>query len=247
MAIKGKSKSKTAKAVTRGPKPTYVPVKKPLLARRGFWIGLGSVLGVLLIAGLWYGFAKQADKDREQKLQDARAAAVGEFGNALDPILGTVGQAVPPASWSSFTQLSDALDQLESGDAPAGQVAQTASSVAGTAGTAWKAMNDIDAVAIVRNHGLDEPFVLNIVNSHEALVQSLKLYEQVGELVAMAADAPKGAQRDALVERARGTLAVAKTLFAKGYADYVEAQASAGVFQPSSTPPTLPIPTGPSG
>jgi hypothetical protein len=62
----------------------------------------------------------------------------------------------------------------------------------------------------------------------------------------MAAEAPEGAERDALVERARGTVEVAQTLFESGYADYVEARALAGVFEPSSTP-TLPIPTGPTG
>ena len=246
MAIKGKSKSKTAKAVTRGPKPAYVPVKKPLLARRGFWIGVASVLGVLLVAGLWYGFARQADQNREQELAQARAAAAEEFGNAIDPIIGTVGEPVPPASWSAFTGLTNALDQLESGEAEADLVAETASAAAGTAATASQAMTDIDALAIVRGRGLDETFVLLVLNAKDTLVQSLRLYEQVGGLVAMAAEAPEGVERDALVERARGTVEVAQTLFESGYADYVEARALAGVFEPSNTP-TLPIPTGPTG
>jgi hypothetical protein len=247
MAIKGKSKSKTAKAVTRGPKPTYVPVKKPLLARRGLWMGVASVLGVLLIAGLWYGFAKEAEQNRAQELDEARAVAVEEFGNAIDPILGTIGAPVPPASWSSFTELAKALDRLESGEGQPAVVAETASGVAGTANTAWQAMNEIDEVAIVRGQGLDETFVLLVLHSNDTLVQSLKLYEQAGELAAMAAQAPEGAERDALVERARGTMGVAQALFDDGYGYYVEAQALAGVFEPTSLPGNLPFPTGPTG
>ena len=34
MAIKGKSKGRSAKSVTPGPKPVYQPVKKRLLAKR---------------------------------------------------------------------------------------------------------------------------------------------------------------------------------------------------------------------
>jgi len=246
MAIKGKSKGKSAKGVTRGPKPAYVPVKRPLLARRGLWIGVASVLGVVAVAGLWYGFARQASQNRDQELEDARAAAAEEFGNAIEPIIGTVGEPVPPASWSAFTELTDALDRLESGEAEADLVAETASAAAGTAATASRAMTDIDALVIVRDRGLDETFVLLVLHAKDTLVQSLRLFEQAGGLVAIAAGAPEGAERDALVERARGTLEIAQTLFGNGYADYVEARALAGVFEPSS-PPTLPIPSGPTG
>ena len=44
MAIKGKSKGRSAKAVTRGPKPVYQPVKKRLIAKREFWLVILSIL-----------------------------------------------------------------------------------------------------------------------------------------------------------------------------------------------------------
>lgn len=247
MAIKGKSKSRSAKAVTRGPKPAYVPVTKPLLARRGFWIGVACVLGALLIAGLWYGFAKQASQNREDELAAERVSAVDEFGNDLDPILATVGQPLAPVGWSSFPQLEDAVAQLESGGAEDAAIVDTGSSIAGTARTAWGAMQDIDGAAIVRDRGLDEAFVILILGAQDTLVQSLKLYEQVGELVATAARTSEGPQREALIERSRGTIDVARALFEDGYGRYIEARALAGVLEPGAVPELPPLPTGASG
>jgi hypothetical protein len=249
MAIKGKSKSKTAKAVTRGPKPAYVPVKRPLLARRGFWIAVASVIGVLVVAGLWYGFAKERTQTRERELQEARAEAFEFYGRQVEPIIGTVGEPVDPASWSSFTELSDALDTLEAGEGQPGEVATTATAVASDAKTAWEALDLVDAVAAVRGRDLDQLFVVYVLGSHEGFVGSLKTYEQAAELLAMAAEAPAGEERDLLVARARGVTEIARSGFESAFADYVEASTLAGLFDLASTGnlQTLPLPTGPTG
>lgn len=249
MAIKGKSKGRTAKAVTRGPKASYVPVKRPLLARRGFWIAVAGILGVVVVAGLWYGFARERSQTRERELQDARAQAFERYGRQVEPIIGTVGQPEDPASWSSFTELTEALDTLEAGQGQPGEVAATADGVAGTAKTAWEALDQVDAVAEVRGRGLDQLFVVYVLGSQERLVTSLRLYEQAGELVAMAAEAPQGEQRDLLAERARGVIEIARSTFESGFSDYVEASTLAGLFEAASTGnlQTLPLPTGPTG
>src|SRR3989304_107277 len=96
MAIKGKSKGKSAKAVTRGPKPAYVPVKKPLLARRGLWIGSASVLGVALIVGLAIGFLAQREQDEEEALAERMAESLGEYQGQLEPLLAGIGGPVAP-------------------------------------------------------------------------------------------------------------------------------------------------------
>ena len=206
MAIKGKTKSKTPKAVTRGPKPGYVPVKRPLLARRGFWVAIAGFLGVLVLAGLWYGFAKEQSQTRERELNEARASAIQVYGRQVEPIIGT-------------------------------------------AGTAWAAFDQIDAVGLIRGRGLDQLFVLYVLGSEEKLLDSLKLYEQGAELVAMAANAPEGEERDLLVERARGVIDVARSLFETGFNDYVEASTLAGLFDAASSGnmATVPVPTGPTG
>jgi hypothetical protein len=251
MAIKGKSKGRAARAVTRGPKPAYVPVKKPLLARRGFWIAIASVLGVLVIAGLWYGFARERSQTRERELEEARAEAFETYGRQIEPIIGSVGEPVDPASWSSFTELSEAIDTLEAGEGQPGEVAATGSGSASTARNAWGALENVDALAAVRGRGLDQLFVAYVLGSRESLIASLKLYEQAGELVAMAAEAPEGTERDALIQRARGVIEVARSTFESGFSDYVEASTLAGLFEAASTgnlqTQPLPLPTGPTG
>jgi len=249
MAIKGKAKSKTAKAVTRGPKPAYVHVKRPLLARRGLWIAIAGVLGVLVVVGLWYGFAKERSQTRERGLEEARAAAIQAYGRQVEPIIGTVGEPVEPASWSSFTELTGALDQLEAGEGRTEKIADTATGAAGTASTAWQVFDQIEAVGLVRGRGLDQVFVLYVLGSEEKLLGSLKLYEQAGELVAMAANAPEGEERDLLVQRARAVVEVARSLFEDGFNDYVEASNLAGLFDAASSGnmATVPLPTGPTG
>src|SRR3972149_6002271 len=153
MAIKGKTKSKTPKAVTRGPKPAYVPVKRSLLARRALWRAVAGVLGVLAVAGLWYGFAKERSQTRERELTEGRAAAIQVYGRQVEPIIGTVGEPVDPASWSSFPELTEVLDELEAGQTPSEKIAMRAEGIAGTAGTAWEAIDQIDAVGLGRERG----------------------------------------------------------------------------------------------
>jgi hypothetical protein len=244
VAIKGKTKSRGAKAVTRGPKPTYVPVKPRLLARRGLWITVASILGILAVAGIAYGVVEERRGSREQDLLEARVQAIGEFGRAVEPVIGTVGEPVPPASWSSFTELHDALDRLEAGEGRPPLIADTATDAASVAGTAWSALDGVNAVGIVSDRGLDREFVLYVLNAKTKLVGALKLYEQGAELVVMAANEPQAAASDALVERAAGVLDVARTLFDDGYSDYVEAQAAAELFEPVTS---LPSATGPTG
>ncbi len=245
MAIKGKSKRRSARAVTRGPKPAYVPVKTPLMARRGVWITTAVVASLAIAGGIWYGVAKQRSEDREQALREARARTVAEYGGQLEPIIGTVGEPAPPASWTHFPELTTALDNLEAGEGRDEQIAGTAEGVAGTANTAWEALDPVDVTAIVLDRGLDETFVLHMLDSKTRIVEGLKLFEQAAELVSLAATTPQGSERDALIERARGVLQIAGDVFDDGYAAYVEAQAAAGTFEP--TVPGLPALTGPTG
>ncbi|MGZ8637225.1 MAG: hypothetical protein ACXWX2_09675, partial [Actinomycetota bacterium] len=101
MAIKGKSRSRGAKGVSRGPKPAYVPVKVPLLRRRGVVLAVGGVLGVAAIAGIVYGVVQQRNEERARDELDRMATAVVEYRGQIDSVLLTVGQPVPPASFDA--------------------------------------------------------------------------------------------------------------------------------------------------
>jgi hypothetical protein len=248
VAIKGKSKSRGAKAVTRGPKPAYVPVKTPLLRRRGLWIGAGAVLGAGLIAALVAGLVQQRNEAREEEQRERMAAAVREYRAEVEPILLTVGQSLPPTGFNAFPDLASALAGLESQEVTP-EALDLAASAAEGAETSARAtaglFREIDATAIVQGRELPPDFVLYVLGSREGFQRATNLYRQVALLVTMAVEAEEGPARDDLVARARGVHDAAAEQFGTAYADYVQAQVAAGVFE--ATAGGLPVPTGPTG
>lgn len=247
MAIKGKSKGRSAKGVTRGPKPVYQPVKKPLLARRGFWFVIAAILGSALIVGLVVGFIFERNANERDRLEARMADAASQYQGEIDPILATIGQPRPPSSYDAFIDLSAAVAGLstEKPNAPLDREAlmSTAGDTVSSAKNAMETLNAIDETQLIRDKGFSESFVLYIINSKGNFVRAMRLYQQAARLVQLAA-AAQGAERAALAARAKAITSVANELFDRGYADYVEAQTQAGVFAPSQPVPGLPSPTG---
>ena len=245
MAIKGKSKGRTPKAVTRGPKPVYQPVKKPLLAKREFWLVILSILGVMVLVGLVAGFIAERNASAQDDLEQRMRRTVSGLQSQVEPVLATIGQAKPPAGFEVFTDLATAVGSLqgETPQAPADPKAleQTAGDTATSAKTALEALRAIDETELVQGKGFSEDFVLYVINAKGNLVRGMVLYREAALLLELAADA-SGAEREALAARTQGILNAATEVFDRGYADYVEAQAEAGVFAPA--PPGLPAPTG---
>lgn len=250
MAIKGKSKSRGSRAVARGPKPTYVPVKRPLFRRRGVWIAIACVLGAAAIAGIVYGFVKQASDDRAREELDRMAAAVVEYQGQVESILATIGQPLPPASFDAFPELTEALGGVEADDVPDATLedARTvADDVATRAEDATGLFEQIPAADLVRGKDLPRDVILYVIGSHEDFARAMDLYRNAALLLSMAIDAEPDARAD-LVGSASAIHDLAEETFARAYADYVEAQTRAQVFAPSEgVPPTLPIGTGPTG
>lgn len=244
MAIKGKSKGRSAKAVTRGPKPVYQPVKKRLYAKREFWLVILSILGVLVVVGLVAGFIAERNASAQDDLERRMRATMSSFQGQVDPVLSTIGQAQPPAGYQVFADLSTAVDSLvaEKPDAPADPKAltQTATDAASSAKTALEALGSIDETALIRGKGFSEDFGLYVINAKGNLVRAMTLYGEASKLLELAADA-QGAERPELAARTKAILNAATETFDRGYADYVEAQTKAGVFAPA---PGLPAPTG---
>ncbi|HJS26195.1 MAG TPA: hypothetical protein VJ913_03605 [Actinomycetota bacterium] len=240
MAIKGKSRGRTGRSVTPGPKPVYTPVKKPLLAKRGFWITLGSILGVALLVGLVVGWLIQRDADAEADLQERMQTAVSRYQGALAPILATLGQPTPPTSFSGFPEFAQALTGLENqtGDEPVDdqELRRTAANTLQSVRNAQRALEEIDDAGLVRGKGFSEEFVLYVINSKGNILRALSLYRQAALLVEMAADA-EGEQRELLVARARGITDAAAELLSRGYSEFVQAQTEAGLFDPSALQP----------
>jgi hypothetical protein len=249
VAIKGKSKSRGSKTVTGGPKPAYVPVKTPLLRRRGPWIFVGTLVGCAVVAGLWYGLVQERNQSRDEALQTSMAATMGDYQGQVEPILTSVGQAAPPSSFSAFPSLGGAIDGLKADDVTQDAL-DTAGTVAASAAKDAKGAADlfgqITPTKLVADKGFSTDFILYIINSQEGFVRAMRLYRQAALLTTMAVESDPGPARDNLVTRASEVYDLATETLARAYDDYVQAQVRAGTFV--ATPPgTGSLLTGPTG
>jgi hypothetical protein len=233
MAIKGKSRSRGTKTVARGPKPAYVPVKAPWYRRRGLWIVVGTVVAIAVVEALVYGFARERDDNREQELVDSMAAAVNDYRGQVEPILATVGNAVPPSSFDAYPALATAIGGLEAEevtDDVLESAGTTADDVAASSKDAGDLFEQIDVNALVTDQGFSREFVLYLLNSKDDFARAMRMYREAALLLSLAVEADEGPARDGLVARARGVHDLAEGSFATAYSDYVEAQIAAGVF-----------------
>jgi hypothetical protein len=245
MAIKGKSKGRSAKAVTPGPKPAYQPVKKPLLAKREFWLVILSILGVLVIVGLVAGFIAERNASAQDDLEQRMRATMSSFQGQVEPVLTTIGQANPPAGYVAFTDLQTAIGNLvaEEPGAPVDSKAlkQTATDASTSSTTALEALQQIDETALLQGKGFSEEFALYVINAKGGFVQAMTLYGEAAKLLELAADA-QGPERAELATRTQAIANAATEIFDRGYDDYIQAQSKAGTFAPPAQ--GLPAPTG---
>ncbi len=252
MAIKGKSKSKAKKAVTRGPKPAYVPVKKPFLARRGVQLGILAVLLAAVAGGLWYGFAKQATRNREKDraakaaaLQAREASAVGQLVAAIDGALGPdVGTKLRPGNrFGAFPGLKTSIDDMTSGKGKAADAATAADAVVAAAPTAYKAIEAIDVATLLGGKGFSADLVISAFDAQTKIGTGLHLYEDAANLLLLALSA-SGDQQTKLLEQSSKVLESATSILDSGYTDYINAQAGAGIFSPMQPPGGTGFPGG---
>lgn len=235
MAIKGKTKSRGAKGVTRGPKPVYVPVKTPLIRRSGLWIAIGTLAVTVLVGALAIGFLQEREDQREQDRVAEMATVVNQYRGQIDPILSTIGTSLPPAGFDGFPELDSALAALEAEEidnAGLKQAGESGETVASSARSALGLVEEIPTSDLLRGHDFSQEFVLYVINSQGNFVRGLELYREAALLVSMAAEAESPQVRANLTERARGVATVADETFTRGYSEYVEAQSAAQVFDP---------------
>src|SRR5581483_7658734 len=225
MAIKGKSRSRARRAVTPGPRPAFVPVKRPLLARRGFQVTALVVILAVAAAAIVYGLAKERTKQRTEALQRSMRVATTKYQVIVDGALANAGQPLPPSGFNAFPSLTTDIDGLRKGTVSAKTAAKDAKQATANA--------KVSPAAIFGGKGFDLAFVNYAINSQTKLANALKLYEQVGSLLQMAVEAG-GVQRTTLLDRASAVLDVASTLFNDGYNDYVNLKNTAGIFTPTA-------------
>lgn len=231
MAIKGKSKPKGgAKPVTRGPRPTYVPVRTPLLQRRSFWFTVIAVVVVASALGIWYGIAQQRESDRERELEASLRRTVTDYQEQIEPILLTVGTPIP-SGYDTFPEFEDALNTFIDGQGKPADLQASAEATAQAAGTAAENLEAIEAAALVAGKGFDAEVALFVINSQSRMAQALRAYENAA-LLASDAAAAGDEQGVGLAKRAKEQVALARDIFADGYQDYIEVQVRAGTYQP---------------
>lgn len=235
MAIKGKTKGRGAKGVTRGPKPAYVPIKTPLIRRSGLWIALGTLLVAALVGALAIGFIQEGEDRREQDRIAEMATVVNQYRGQIDPILSTIGTSLPPTGFDGFPELDTTLAALEAEEidkAGLKQATDSAESIASNARSAIGLVEEIPTSDLLRGHDFSQDFVLYVINSQGNFLRGLKLYREAALLASTAAGAESPQLRADLTARARGVAIVADEAFTRGYSEYVEAQSAAEVFDP---------------
>ncbi|HEX9716420.1 MAG TPA: hypothetical protein VGA93_00570, partial [Actinomycetota bacterium] len=218
MAIKGRSKPRSRKVVTPGPRPAYVPVKKPLLARRGVQIAILAVVAAGAAAGIWYGIAKERTEDRARQLEQRKRTAAVTFQGKVEAAIVGVGQPAPPSGFSAFPALAADLDGLAAGDVKPEVAAENAKAAKASARSSWKALDAIDVTSIAGGRGFDLAYINYFFNAREKMADALRLYERVAVMVEQAANA-SGAERADVLDSAKGITDVAASLFNSGYSD----------------------------
>ena len=113
MAIKGKGRSKR-RGVAAAPKPVYVQPKRPLFARRGFWIPAVAVIVIGTVAGVVTGLLIQHHNNQQKALKAKETSIVDRFGHSVDTDLAGVGQPFQ-TQFQAFPALTTDVTNLTSG------------------------------------------------------------------------------------------------------------------------------------
>jgi hypothetical protein len=235
MAIKGKSKPKARRAVTPGPRPVYVPVKRPIPQRRGFQVGALVVVAVLALGAIGYGFVHERNANHAAAQQALLRRIASAYTTEAQTALSPVGQA-QAVSFTLLPELKAQIDALRSGSAKPADVAKQGASLRKQANGAAGDIASIDPAKMIEGKGVENPvFVSNLIDASDKMESALRIDAVAAGILREAALA-HGDQARRLLDRADETRKTAETLFASGYSDWVSAQITAKTFQPASVP-----------
>jgi hypothetical protein len=242
MAIKGKGRAKTGRRpVARGPRPGYVEPPKPMYKRTWFRWAAGAfvlagivaiVLAILMISSS--NDRKEAKAARQHTRQTRVQKYVGPVTQYLQGVATPLGGGDQVAA---FQDLPTQLQDFQSGKLAPADAKKAGTEVATNAKAASGKIQALDVTTIVS----DFPDLLDLLDSQEMLVESMNVYQQVGDGLAQAADAT-GAEQKAFLAQSQALEPVAKQLFTDGYQKLINAQIAAGlppnVFPPPAASPT---------
>jgi hypothetical protein len=233
MAIKGKGKTKR-RGVGAAPKPVYVKPKKPILARKGFWLIVGGVaLAAIVISVVSAILVHNGNKQKAAK-RVAEAAIVRNFGTQLDNALAPVGQGSSLTSFQALPDLSAALSDFQKGKLSAKAVSKKAEADKAKAQSALAAVQKINGSSMIAGH--DD--LNNLVTGQKQIENGLQVYEQVADSLKLSAEATGGIQKK-LLAHTGALLLTANQIFQGGYEALVGERAKFGLV---SLTPQSPLP-----
>jgi hypothetical protein len=234
LAIKGKGKTRSRRAVAAGPKPVYVVPRKPPLARRS--VQLGALAALLLVIGailLWTYLDQRADQRRQDE-----QAIVSRFATQVETPLQPVSQQLPPTGLVIFGDLREDLTSMleETADpsqvaARAGRAAENADGIAGT-------IEDIPTSQWARDRGLP----VEMIDAQDFIVQAIRVYGRAAATLRMAAETRPSEIRSELLDVAEGLLNAGEQLFDRGYQKITNAKFELGIGEPQPFSPEFGTP-----
>jgi hypothetical protein len=234
LAIKGKGKTRSRRAVAAGPKPVYVVPRKPLLARRS--VQLGALAVLLLVIGailLWTYLDQRAD----QRLEEEQTI-LGRFATRVEDTLRPVSRPLPPTGLAIFGDLRDDLTALREEKADPTEVAASAGQAAENAEGFAATIDDIPTSQWVRERRL--PF--EMIDAQGFIVQAVRVYGRAATTLRLAAEARPGEVRGELLDVAEGLLDAGEQLFDQGYQKITNAKFELGIGEAQPLTPEFEAP-----
>jgi hypothetical protein len=246
MAIKGKGKTRSRRAVSPAPRPQIVTRKKPLLMRVTTWIVVGALVLVSVGWGVWVWW----DHKQASELKSKEAAALTDLSQRVRDQLPADQQTPQGTSQIIvFPTLPQTLDQLDKGTISDKKANQQAQAVIDAASKAQTGIQKIALGSIIKQEfnvgvttALTAPGMTSSVlnESQDQMIKAFQLYGGVGHLMQIAADQPQGPKRSAIVEQAKNQAQIAGELFNRGYNTLVQIESILGMVQLSGLRPSPP-------
>jgi hypothetical protein len=227
MAIKGKGKSKarSGRVVTAGPRPAYVPPKVPWTQRTGAKFTFALFIELLVFA-LLVGFGEQSEGEREK-------LAVGEFTSLVDTSLFQ-GPAVQPLPAGALVlpEMATTLTSLTGEDPPPAE--DVVEQAEGWSEAVLAVGDDLSGVEVPREN-LEPEQVLALTEARSSMERGLAMYAGLAQQVAVAAEI-EGEPQERLIATIQSQLQVAASLFDAGYGKMQELRRVLGLQTTATVP-----------
>jgi hypothetical protein len=195
-------------------------------AVRWRWALVGAAGAVLLVAAVAI-LAGLGDAD-DADAGGARAEVAETITGSVETALGPLGLRPAPDLLAAPAAFADALEAATD-DAAVVRAAAAGEALLGILGPARDAIAAVDVPAAVRGRGLDEAFVVDLIDARQRMLDALDLYRSAARLAVEAALIEEPSL-SAILGTARDLTVQAEVLFLEGHDLLIQAQVAAGIY-----------------